>query len=321
MNHAAKLHIPKESPIFTPMKCLITIVGPTAVGKTSLSLRLANLYDTHILSGDSRQMYRFMDIGTAKPTQAELALAPHHFIDCLNPDETYSAGQYERDADQLIDKLFQSHDVLIVAGGSTLYMNALWHGFNQMPEVPIDIRQAVTHQWQHQGLDGLLEELEQVDPHSFAVIDQHNPARVIRAVEFHRATGKPISDFRTGPVPKAKPYQVLKIGLQDERIALYERINQRVLEMIEAGLEQECRKLLQMGYSPDMRSLQSIGYTEMYSYLAGEIPYEEAIRLIQRNSRRYAKRQLTYYRKFSDIKWFQAGAWDAVEQWVEAQRS
>ncbi|MEM7367200.1 MAG: tRNA (adenosine(37)-N6)-dimethylallyltransferase MiaA [Bacteroidota bacterium] len=299
------------------MKCLICITGPTAVGKTALSLRLARSYRTEILSGDSRQMYRYMDIGTAKPSLEERAEIPHHFINCLNPDEGYSAGQFEREADQLIQTLFKKHDVLLVTGGSTLYMNALWNGFNDMPDIPPEIRDQLTHEWQNKGLSPLLEELNTVDPQTYQQIDRQNPARIIRALEVFRASGKPISAFRTGRPPKQCAYQLLKIGLMDEREVLYHRINQRVLAMLEAGLEEECRQLLTLGYSPDMRALQAIGYGEIYQYFAGETTKAEAISLIQRNSRRYAKRQLTYYRKFPDIHWFQAGDWEAVDSWIQ----
>ena len=299
------------------MKRLITIVGPTAVGKTSLSLRLAKRYQTEIISGDSRQMFRHMDIGTAKPTQEEKAQAPHHFIDTLDPSDEYSAGQFERDAEALIDQLFETHDHVIVVGGSTLYMEALWFGFNEMPVIPPEVREDLMQEWEAEGLSPLLEELQRVDPQSYDRVDRNNPMRVIRALEMFRATGTPISQYRTGRIPKQKPYQIVKIGLFDEREVLYERINQRVLMMIEVGLEEECKTLLKMGYSPSLRALQSIGYAEMFAFLAGEIDKEEAIRLVQRNSRRYAKRQLTYYRRFEGVEWFQAGDWEAVERFID----
>lgn len=308
-----------ESPIFALMKHLISIVGPTAVGKTSLSLRLAQRFTTEIISSDSRQMYRYMDIGTAKPSREELDSVPHHFIDILTPDQVYSAGQFERDADQLIEQLFQKHDVLIVSGGSTLYMNALWHGFNEMPEISPDIRPQLNQEWEEKGLSPLLLELQKVDPVTYEQIDRNNPARVIRALEIFRGSGLPISQFRTGIPPKDRAYRLINIGLEDYREQLYSRIDQRVLNMISDGLEQECQTLLDMGYDPDMRALQAIGYAEIYAFLAGDIDKSEAIRLIQRNSRRYAKRQLTYYRKFDDIQWFRAGDWEVVDKWIQQE--
>ncbi|MEO0397530.1 MAG: tRNA (adenosine(37)-N6)-dimethylallyltransferase MiaA [Cyanobacteria bacterium P01_A01_bin.137] len=298
---------------------LISIVGPTAVGKTRLSIQLAQHFGTEIISGDSRQMYRYLDIGTAKPDAEERAGIPHHLLDFLEPDQSYNAGQFERDVEALLPNLFAKHPVVIVVGGSTLYMDALWFGFHEMPEIPPAIRNQLNQRLQTEGLAALQQELAQVDPVTFERIDQQNPARIIRALEVFHASGTPISVFRKGREPKETPYRQLKIGLTDDRASLYERINHRVLQMLEAGLEQECTSLLEKGYSPDSQAFRSIGYQEMFPYLRGEMDQEEAIRLIQRNSRRYAKRQLTYYRRYPDIEWFQATEVDRVLPWVASK--
>ncbi len=295
---------------------LISIIGPTAIGKTRLSLRLAKKYQTEIISCDSRQMYRLIDIGTAKPTQVERKEVPHHFIDYLNPDELYTAGQFERDAEQLLTTLFKDKRVVIVVGGSTLYIRTLWEGIDDMPDIPTEVRQGLRKQYETTGLVPLLAELRQVDSETFNLIDQQNYMRVIRALEVYRASGKPISFFRNQKKAKTSDYVHIKIGLQLERTQLYARINQRVDEMLKNGFESEVKHLLSLGYLPTANALQSIGYREMLSYLEGTIDQAEAIRLIKRNSRRYAKRQFTFFRRFKDIQWFEAGADDEIEKWL-----
>ncbi|MEO1588603.1 MAG: tRNA (adenosine(37)-N6)-dimethylallyltransferase MiaA [Bacteroidota bacterium] len=297
-------------------KYLMTIVGPTAVGKTALSLHLAKRFQTVILSADSRQFYQELNIGTAKPTPQEVAEVPHHFVDFLSPLQSYSAAQYQREAEALLDKLFEKHDVLIMVGGSTLYMDAMWYQMDDMPEVPAEIRSELQAAFLQNGLNPLVEELENVDPATFALIDRQNPARVIRALEVYRTSGKPISFFRKGKKARDTHYAFIKLGLQDAREVLYQRINQRVLDMIEQGLIAEVQGLLDKGYAPTLQSLLTIGYQEVIPYLKGAYDLDEAIRLIQRNSRRYAKRQLTYYRRYPDIQWFQAGDFTSVDAWL-----
>lgn len=288
------------------MKHLICIAGPTAAGKTTLSIELAKQFGTAVLSADSRQMYRYMDIGTAKPTPEERQGIPHYFIDTLDPDEEYSAGRFEADADKLLKTLFVQNEVVICVGGSTLYYEALWNGMDDMPAIPEDIRNQLNLEFRDKGLESLVSELSDIDPPTFSTIDRQNPARVIRALEVFRATGQPISSFRIKK-EKQTDWEIIKIGLTDDRPMLYRRIDARVLEMIRMGLLEEVGTLLERGYSPDLASLQSIGYQEIISHLQGNISQEEAIRLIQRNSRRYAKRQLTWFRRYEDMIWFQAG--------------
>ncbi|MCL4124431.1 UNVERIFIED_CONTAM: hypothetical protein GTU68_020003 [Idotea baltica] len=290
------------------MNTLISIIGPTAVGKTSLSVELATKYKTEIISSDSRQMYQFMNIGTAKPTMEEQKDIPHHFIDTLTPDQSYNAGEFEREAEVLIIDLFQRYSTLIVVGGSTLYNNALWYGFNEMPQIDPLIREGLNKEMQSLGLESLLDELYTNDPETYERIDRQNPVR-----------GQPISTFRTGPTPKERPYKTIKIGLGDERETLYKRINQRVIDMLDQGLIEEVQGLLDRGYSPTLPALQSIGYQEVISYLQGKYDLDEAIRLIKRNSRRYAKRQLTYFRRYEDIHWFKPDEFPSLHSRLEEE--
>lgn len=298
------------------MKQLISIIGPTAVGKTALAIQLAKLFQTEIISTDSRQIFRGMNIGTAKPSSAELAEVSHHFIDHLPPTETYNAGSFEQEADPILSELHQQYDQVISAGGSTLYINALWNGIDPMPKIPAEVRNSLREEWDQNGLEALLEELQSVDPDTYEKIDRQNPVRVLRALEVYRASGTPISVFRQESKPKARNYQLLKIGLTDERAALYERINQRVEQMFANGLKQEVEQLLDEGISPEAQSLQSIGYRELVQALQGKHDLSEAKRLIKRNSRRYAKRQMTWFRRDEEIQWFQAGENQAVCNWL-----
>lgn len=280
---------------------LISIIGPTAVGKTALSLQLAQEHDTHIISCDSRQFYRYMDIGTAKATKAEQALVPHHFIDFLNPDETCNAGQFAQLVSDELAELFQTKDTVIMVGGSTLYANAVWYGIDEMPEIQPEIREQLNADFIQKGLSYLQAELEKVDPITYETIDRNNHVRIIRALEIYRSTGKPISFFRNQQT--TSPYHHIKIGLSDNREKLYQRIDARVLQMIEMGLINEVNTLLDMGYSPDLASMRAIGYAEIIEFLQGKITLDKAISLIQQHSRNYAKRQLTYFRRDKSIEW------------------
>jgi len=289
------------------MKTLISIVGPTAVGKTSLSILLAKHYNAEIISCDSRQFYRYMDIGTAKATLAERENIPHHFLDFLNPDEEYNAGRYEREVEILLEKLFQEKEVIIVVGGSTLYINALWNGIDDIPEVKPEIRAELNQTFLEKGLQPLLNELEQNDLATYHSIDRKNHVRVIRALEVLRSTGLPISHFRTGKKNKSIDYQNIKICLSTEREILYDRIDKRVELMLEEGLIEEVENLLKMGYSPNLTSLQAIGYKEVIDFLVGEIDKPTMVSQIQQHSRNYAKRQLTWFRRDKDLLWEEAG--------------
>ncbi|GAB4430714.1 MAG: tRNA (adenosine(37)-N6)-dimethylallyltransferase MiaA [Bacteroidia bacterium] len=298
---------------------LICIVGPTGVGKSALALRLARHYGTAILSADARQIYRYMDIGTAKPTPAERAAVPHDCIDILDPDQPYNASRYEADARACMASRFAAQPVLIMAGGSTLYVDAIWRGLDPVPAVGAAVRAQLRAEWEAGGLDPLLAELAVADPVAYARIDRQNPVRVLRALEVWRETGQPISVFWQGRQEPVRDYRLHKVGIDDHRDRLYARIDARVDAMLAAGLVAEVQGLLDRGYDPACQALQSIGYREVIPLLQGQYDLATARALIQRNSRRYAKRQLTYYRSFGDIAWFRPGEDESVIAWLTAQ--
>ncbi|MEQ8629413.1 tRNA (adenosine(37)-N6)-dimethylallyltransferase MiaA [Ekhidna sp.] len=292
---------------------LISIVGPTAVGKTDLSIQLAQWLDTEIVSADSRQLYREMTIGTAKPSDEELKMIPHHFINSHSISEMYSSGEYGRDAVAKITELHQKHDTVIAVGGSTLYLKAIWDGFDEMPEIDPSVREKLNAAFEQNGLDPLLDELMQADPDYYNQVDRNNGQRIIRALEVIRGSGKPFSSFRKKQ-SEEMPYDHLKIGLNMDREILFDRINKRMDLMIEQGLFEEAEGLYQY---KDHNALQTVGYSEIFGYMDGEYDKEEAIRLLKRNSRRYAKRQLTWFRKYEDIHWFEPGQTDEVKSLIE----
>jgi len=283
-----------------PHKRLITIIGPTAVGKTALGIAFAKAYQTEILSCDSRQFYQEMTIGTAVPSTEELAEAPHHFIQNISVKDAYSVGDFEKDALQLLNNLFEKHDIVIMVGGSALYEKAVTHGLDDFPEVPTYIDEQLDQELRSKGLPALVTELEQVDPDYFKEVDTANPRRILRALGIYRTSGRPFSSFRTSN-SKKRNFEVIKVGLEAPREELYERINQRVDQMIDSGLLEEVRKLEKHKNLP---SLKTVGYQELFPYLKGDYELEEGIRLIKRNSRRFAKRQMTWYRKDSSVHWF-----------------
>lgn len=300
---------------------LISVVGPTAVGKTALSLAISEKYSTEIVSADSRQMFKKLDIGTAKPTEADRKLVPHHLIDWLEPEEEIDVEKFKQEAEKVIHSLFEKHNIVVVSGGSTLYIQSLWFGLNEMPEIPPGVREKLNQAFSENGLLPLLEELKEVDPATYEVIDQQNHARVIRALEVYRGTGTAISVFRAKPIPMNDEWQHIKIALNDDRAALYARIDQRVDDMIAAGLETEIKELLEAGLPPESQSLRSIGYQEWVGYFEGKYDREEAIRLHKRNSRRYAKRQMTWYRRYDDVEWFEVWKTAEIIDWIEQQIS
>ena len=274
-------------------KHLIVVGGPTASGKTSTAIALARHFDTAIISADSRQFFREMSIGTAKPSAQELAQAPHYFIDSHSVTEEYSVGTYEREVLALLRKLYQEKDVLILAGGSGLYINALCQGLDEFPDVPVEIKQFYETKWEQEGLEYLQEELRQVDSAYAKTVDLQNPHRLIRALSVCRASGRPYSSFRKKG-QHDRFFTPTYIQMDWDRDQLYERINQRVELMVKAGLEDEVRSLLEY---KDNAALATVGYQEWLPYFDGEIDRISVIDLIKRNSRRYAKRQLTWMRR------------------------
>lgn len=294
---------------------LVSIVGPTAVGKTALAIKIATRFRTEILSADSRQFYEELVIGTAKPNSEELGAVKHHFIDSHSIEELYSAGDFGRDARQLITRLHQKNPIVVAVGGSSLYLKALWEGFDEMPEITPLIRTELNQAFQSDGLSNLLEELEESDPAYYAEVDRQNPQRVIRALEVIRSTGKPFSSFRKSK-KQDLPYENLKIGLSIERELLFTRINARMDEMIANGLFEEVQGLIPF---KNHNALQTVGYTEIFRYLDGEYDREEAMRLLKRNSRRYAKRQMTWFKRYEDVYWFEPNQEEEIVQLIRSQ--
>ncbi|RPD47937.1 tRNA (adenosine(37)-N6)-dimethylallyltransferase MiaA [Hymenobacter sediminis] len=279
---------------------LLVITGPTAVGKTDLCVQLAQQLNTEIVSADSRQFFRELNIGTAKPTPEEMQGVPHHFINSHSITEEYNAGRFEEDALTLLSELFQRHRVIILTGGSGLYLQAVTEGLDELPAVPPEMRQQLRTELEAHGLDPLVAELERLDPVTHARIDRQNPQRVLRALEISRATGQPFSSFHGGKAAE-RPFRTVKIALTREREELYQRIDQRMDHMLAAGLEEEARRLYPHRHH---NALQTVGYQELFDYFDGLYDYAEAVRLLKRNSRRYAKRQLTWLRRDPEYQWF-----------------
>ncbi len=290
-------------------KRLIVLVGPTASGKTALAIELAKRLDTEIISADSRQFFKELEIGTAKPTQEELKAIPHHFINTHSITEHYDAAQFGRDALSLIHKLFEKKDNLILCGGSGLYIKAVCEGFDDIPEIDPEVRQNLNAQFEANGLGWLQDQLVDLDPDQFGRMDHQNPHRLIRALEVKIGTGKSIHEFQNQK-RYDHPFSIVKIGLELAKEELYNRINARMDQMIEKGLFEEAKK---MEPYKDHQAMQTVGYSEIFDYLDGLYDYEEAVRLLKRNSRRYAKRQLTWFKRDGTIQWFSPNAIEEIE--------
>jgi tRNA dimethylallyltransferase len=283
-------------------KKLVVIVGPTASGKTALAIDLALRWNTEIISADSRQIYKELEIGTAKPTDQELNLVKHYFINTHSVEDSYNAAQFGADAEVLILQLFQKHNYVIVCGGSGLYLKALLEGFDEMPDVPAKIRDQIVAGYQEKGLIWLQAEVKQKDPDYFETVDVQNPQRLMRALEVFAATGKPFSAWRKKS-KRVLPYSVIKAGLDLNRDKLYERIDARMDQMIANGLFEEAAKFYQKKH---LNALQTVGYQEIFDFMDGVYDKEEAIRLLKRNSRHYAKRQLTWFKRDAEVQWFKS---------------
>jgi tRNA dimethylallyltransferase len=294
-------------------KTLIVVVGATGSGKTDLSLRLATHFSAPILSTDSRQVYRGLPIGTAQPTAEQLATAEHHFIASHELTDNFNCGEYEVQALARLEELFQKHDTVVAVGGSGLYIQALCEGMDDLPQADEELRQSLMERLQGEGIESLLADLERLDPEYYAQVDRQNPSRVLRAVEVCLQTGKPYSSLRTGERRK-RDFRIVKVGIDWDREMLYDRINRRVDMMIDEGLEAEARSVYHLR---QLNSLQTVGYREMFEYFDGKISREEAIELIKRNSRRYAKRQMTWFRRDSEIRWFSPEEADAMLEFLE----
>ena len=281
------------------LNTLIVIAGPTASGKTAAAIEIAKHYNTVVVSADSRQFYREMSIGTAKPNTIELSATKHYFIDNLSITEIFTAGDYEKECLKLLDGLFQQHNKVILVGGSGLFIKAVCEGFDEFPDAIPGVRESLIKALENDGMGHLQEKLMGVDPEYYSQVDLNNSQRVIRALEVFESTGKPYSSFRRSAL-NARPFQTIKFGLNLQRELLYRRINQRVDDMVRRGLIAEARGLLPCRH---LNALHTVGYTELFDYFDGKTDLDTAIALIKQNTRRFAKRQLTWFNKEKDINW------------------
>ena len=281
-------------------KNLLVIIGPTGVGKTELSLRIAENFGTEIVSADSRQLYANLKIGTAAPTPEELQRVPHHFIGTLQLTDYYSAAQYEEDALKLLDRLFQTKDVVILTGGSMMYVDAVCKGIDDIPTVDEETRKTLLERYEKEGLEQLCAELKLLDPDDYKIVDLKNHKRVIHALEICYMTGKTYTSFRTQE-KKTRPFRMIKIGLTRDREELYARINQRVDIMMEQGLLDEVKQVYPYR---QLNSLNTVGYKELFNYLDGEWELPFAIDKIKQNSRIYSRKQMTWFKRDEEIRWF-----------------
>jgi len=284
----------------TDRPVLVVICGPTAVGKTTVSIAIAKTLHAEIISADARQFYKELHTGTAPPTREELSQVPHHFIGHLSICEPYNIGLYEKDVLNLLNVLFKKSGFVVLVGGSGLYIHAVCNGIDFFPEPDEWIQKELNFLYQSQGIFSLQEKLRELDPEYFQIVDLNNPVRLIRAIEVSMVTGKPYSSFRKQR-PKKRDFRIIKIGLDLPRQQLYHRIDNRVDDMIGRGLAEEARQLIPFR---SFNALNTVGYKELFEYFDNKISLPEAIELIKRNSRRYAKRQLTWFRKDTRIKWF-----------------
>lgn len=280
---------------------IIVVVGPTAIGKTKLAIDLANYWDCNIISADSRQFYKEMTIGTAVPEAHELSAAPHFLIQHKSIHDNYSVGDFEREALALINVFSKENDKTVIVGGSGLYINALLYGLDEFPEVPESIREQLNQEFKKYGLNWIQEELKRVDPIYYDQVDHMNPQRIIRALEIYRSSGLPYSSLRKESV-KTRPFKHHLIGLMAPRPIIYDRINQRVDQMITAGLIQEAEKLYE---HRSLNALQTVGYKEIFDYFDNKLSLEESIELIKQNTRRFSKRQMTWFKKNAELSWFE----------------
>ncbi|MFY7887699.1 MAG: tRNA (adenosine(37)-N6)-dimethylallyltransferase MiaA [Spirosomataceae bacterium] len=294
-------------------KKLIIIAGPTAVGKTDLCVKLAQLLDTEVVSADSRQFYRELAIGTAKPTPEEMQGVTHHFVDSHSIHDYYSVGDYEKDCLAVLEEIFSRKDVAILTGGSGMFIKIVTDGIDEMPEADLILRTSLMNRLETEGLTPLASELASLDPVYFAEVDQQNPQRIVRALEVCLSTGQPFSSFRKNQKAE-RPFTSIRIGLERPREELYQRIDKRMDLMLAAGLEEEALRYIDYR---DHYALKTVGYKEIYEHLDGDYDKEEMLRLLKRNSRRYAKRQLTWFRNQDDFTWFDAKNEEAIISFVK----
>lgn len=326
------------------MKTLIVLLGPTGIGKTELSLRIAEHFGCPILNCDSRQLYRGIEIGTAAPTPEQLARVKHYFVGTLSLDDYYSAAEYEKDALRLLDELFKTHETVVLSGGSMMYIDAVCKGIDDIPTVNDETRNRLKERLEREGIEPLLQELQQLDPEYYAQVDHHNTRRIIHALEIFYMTGRPYSSFRVNEKHE-RPFRIIKIGLQRPREELFERINQRVNQMMADGLMNEVRRNLPYRH---LNALNTVGYKELFAYLCdtpGDIlntiqngqelnfdganprpkglllTLDEAVERIKKNTRVYAKKQMTWFAKDPDISWFHPSQYEEILDTLKTERA
>jgi len=304
------------------MKTLFVILGPTGVGKTELCLTIAKHLKTPIINADSRQIFAELPIGTCAPTPEQQSIVKHYFVGNHQLHDYYSAAKYEQDALTLISRLFNGeedgieHDTALLSGGSMMYIDAVCKGIDEIPTVDNNTRELMKQRLASEGLEALVEELKQLDPEHWSIVDRNNPRRVVHALEICHMTGKTYTSFRTNSI-KQRPFNIVKIGLNRPRDILYDRINQRVLTMMEQGLENEARKVYPLRH---LNSLNTVGYKELFAYFDGLIPQEEAVRQIQSNTRQYMRKQLTWYKKDENVTWFEPDNIEDILKYIDNNR-
>ena len=298
--------------VFFADKTLIVITGPTAVGKTAVSLDIAKHFGIPVINADSRQIFKELKIGTARPTEAEMLEVKHYFVGTLGIEDYYSASLYEQQVLELLDEEFKTHDYALLSGGSMMYIDAVCDGIDDIPTIDDDTRALMKQRLKDEGLEALCEELKRLDPEYYEIVDRQNPRRVVHALEICVMTGQTYTSFRKRS-KKERPFRIVKIGLDRPREELYQRINARVDKMMEEGLLEEVR---QMYPKRELNALNTVGYKELFDYLDGRWPLEEAVERIKGNTRRYARKQLTWYKKDEQIKWFHPQDEQAIMNYI-----
>ncbi|MDA3929416.1 MAG: tRNA (adenosine(37)-N6)-dimethylallyltransferase MiaA [Prolixibacteraceae bacterium] len=294
-------------------KSLIIILGPTGIGKTDLSIEVAKTLNTEIISSDSRQIYKELCIGTAVPNSQQLHTVKHSFVQSHSIHEYYNASKYEVDVLAKLDVLFENHDQVILSGGSMLYIDVICNGIDDLPNIDLQVRNNLTQRFEQEGLENIRLELGKIDPEYYKIVDLKNHKRIIHALEIFYSTGKKYSSYRTN-IKKERNFNIIKIGLNTDRNVLHERINTRVDLMIKEGLVEEARNVYKF---KNLNSLNTVGYKELFEYFDGTISIEKAIELIKRNSRRYARRQITWFRKDENIQWYKPDEFSAIMKYIE----
>ena len=293
---------------------LIVVVGPTGIGKSAISLKLANYYNTDIISADSRQIYKELSIGTAAPSEEELRTVRHHLVHAVSISDYYNASMFELDVMGLLERLYPEKNPIIMTGGSMLYVDAVCKGIDDLPTVDPELRKQLLAEFDENGLEALRLQLKQLDPAYYEKVDLKNPKRILHALEICLMTGKSYSSFRLETI-KIRPFRIIKVGLNMEREKLYDRINQRVLKMVDQGLFDEARRVYDLKH---LNSLNTVGYKEIFAHFDGLVSREEAIEQIQNNSRKYARKQITWFRRDNEITWFAPDQYDEIIQFLDS---